>query len=94
VADIAPTPLQLVHGDQDEIIPAKMSHELYAAAREPKHLHIVAGGRHNTGWRELDASYVETIVAFLRGEPQSTNAAPPEPRPKPRVSSSRPTLRR
>jgi hypothetical protein len=71
-----------------------MSRELYDAAREPKHLHVVPGGGHNTGWRELDASYVETIAAFLRSELLAAKTAPSGPRPKARVSSSRSILLR
>jgi fermentation-respiration switch protein FrsA (DUF1100 family) len=40
-------PLLVIHGDADEIIPLRLGKALYAAAREPKELVIVAGSDHN-----------------------------------------------
>lgn len=40
VARIAPTPLLVVHGEADALIPAEHGHALYAAAGEPKELWI------------------------------------------------------
>ncbi|HEY6480764.1 MAG TPA: alpha/beta fold hydrolase [Streptosporangiaceae bacterium] len=43
---IAPTPLLVVHGDQDEFFPVDHAEEIYAAARDPKDLWIVPGFGH------------------------------------------------
>ena len=46
VAKIAPRPLLLVHGSQDDIVPVTHAHEVYARAGEPKQLVIVDGAGH------------------------------------------------
>jgi fermentation-respiration switch protein FrsA (DUF1100 family) len=43
---IAPTPLLVVHGDQDEFFPVDHAEQIYAGAREPKELWIVPGFGH------------------------------------------------
>ena len=43
---IAPTPLLIVHGDQDAFFPVDHAHDLYEAAREPRELWIVPGFGH------------------------------------------------
>jgi len=46
VARIAPTPLLVVHGADDWLIPAKHSRALYADAGEPKRLVLIERGLH------------------------------------------------
>lgn len=46
VAQIAPRPLLLVHGSQDDIVPVTHAHEVYTRAGEPKQLVIVDGAGH------------------------------------------------
>jgi fermentation-respiration switch protein FrsA (DUF1100 family) len=46
VADIAPRPVLVVHGDADEVVPYPHAERLFAAAREPKELVRIPGGRH------------------------------------------------
>ncbi len=46
VAGIAPRPLLILHGSQDELIPVEHAWELYRAAGEPKQIHIVKGAGH------------------------------------------------
>ena len=50
---IAPTPLLIVHGDQDEFFPVDHAEQLYAAAREPKELWIVPGFGHAESGAQL-----------------------------------------
>lgn len=45
-AKIAPTPLLIVHGDQDQFFPVDHAEQLYAAAREPRELWIEPGFGH------------------------------------------------
>jgi pimeloyl-ACP methyl ester carboxylesterase len=53
-ARIAPTPLLIVHGDQDEYFPAEHAEQLYEAAHQPKELWIVPGFAHaETGVGDL-----------------------------------------
>lgn len=46
VAEIAPKPLLLVHGEADEVLPLSCSRDIYSRAREPKHLILYPGCRH------------------------------------------------
>ena len=43
---ISPTPLLIVHGDQDEFFPVEHARQLYDAARDPKELWIIPGFGH------------------------------------------------
>ena len=45
-ARIAPTPLLIVHGDQDDFFPVDHAQQLYAAAHDPKELWIIPGFGH------------------------------------------------
>ncbi len=45
-ANISPRPLLIVHGQRDDVVPVNDAKELYAAAAEPKELHIVPQGDH------------------------------------------------
>lgn len=46
VGRIAPRPLLIVHGSQDELVPVAQAHELYAAAGQPKELVVLEGTGH------------------------------------------------
>ena len=46
VGRLAPVPLLVVHGDQDDLVPVEEARRLYAAASEPKELYVVEGGGH------------------------------------------------
>lgn len=41
------SPLLVVHGDRDEVIPFEQGRALYAVAAEPKEFFAIEGGRHN-----------------------------------------------
>ncbi|MBY8861550.1 alpha/beta hydrolase [Nocardia sp. CA2R105] len=61
-------PVLIMHGDQDELLPVRMGHELYAAAPEPKRLHIYPGAGHNDlivipGWARTVADWVRAALA-------------------------------
>lgn len=45
-AHISPRPLLLIHCTGDEMVPVAVSHELYAAAREPRAFWLLEGGDH------------------------------------------------
>ena len=46
VARIAPRPLLLMHGVEDDVIPVASAHALYARAGEPKELWLAGGMKH------------------------------------------------
>jgi dipeptidyl aminopeptidase/acylaminoacyl peptidase len=43
---ISPTPILIVHGDSDDLVPVEEAHRLFQAAGEPKELYVVKGGGH------------------------------------------------
>jgi uncharacterized protein len=60
-------PVLIMHGDDDELLPVRMAYELYAAAPEPKRLHIYPGGRHNDlilipGWAGTVAEWAAGVL--------------------------------
>ncbi|AUX38939.1 hypothetical protein SOCE26_003200 [Sorangium cellulosum] len=46
VAQVSPRPILFVHGEADEVLPARGSLDLHARAREPKELLLYPGSRH------------------------------------------------
>ncbi|MEA5098399.1 MAG: alpha/beta hydrolase [Burkholderiaceae bacterium] len=56
VAKIAPTPLLLIHGTRDAVVPYSHSVRLLAEAGEPKRLVTIGGGEH-----------VDAMVEYIRG---------------------------
>lgn len=61
---LAPRPLFLAHGEADEMLPAAYSRDLYARAREPKHLVLYPGCRH--GLDECRDALDRDLLAWLR----------------------------
>lgn len=59
-------PILFVHGVNDTFIDAKHSRELYDAAPEPKHLHLVDGANHNNVWDIGGERYRDALAAFLK----------------------------
>jgi pimeloyl-ACP methyl ester carboxylesterase len=63
-AQIAPTPLLVVHGDKDPYFPPDHAQQLYEAAAEPKELWIVPGfGHAETG---MNAALLDRIGQWVR----------------------------
>ena len=65
VGGISPKPILFVHGEADEIIPNRMSDELFAAAEQPKVLKKIPGMGHNDGWRSADRSFSASVLDIL-----------------------------
>jgi uncharacterized protein len=68
IGKISPLPLLLVHGEEDEIIPPRMSQELFEKAGEPKQLLLVPGMSHNESIEMVGASHQKQVVEFMRPE--------------------------
>jgi pimeloyl-ACP methyl ester carboxylesterase len=69
---IAPTPLLIVHGDQDLYFPTYHAHQLHDAAAEPKDLWIVPGFGHAESG--ADAALVDRIGKWVV---DAVDSAPP-----------------
>ena len=67
VAKIAPRPLLLVHGDQDETVEVSDAHRLYAQAGKPKQIIIVDGAGH--GLRQNNQA-MAAVISWLKSQCQ------------------------
>ncbi|MFC3609729.1 alpha/beta hydrolase [Stutzerimonas tarimensis] len=58
-------PLLVVHGTEDNYVPARLGEALYEAADQPKQLLLVEGANHNNSMRLARRSYADAIAALL-----------------------------
>jgi hypothetical protein len=68
IARIAPTPLLLIHGTGDTVVPARESQTLFDAAQEPKTLWLVPGAPHigvlrAIEWRAQCIAWMDAAIA-------------------------------
>ncbi|RAQ95842.1 MMPL family transporter [Thermogemmatispora tikiterensis] len=66
IAQIAPRPVLLIHGQQDRLIPPVAAQQLYAAARRPKALWLVPGVEHVRACLHVPDRYVACLTAFFQ----------------------------
>jgi fermentation-respiration switch protein FrsA (DUF1100 family) len=59
------SPVLVIHGDTDELIPVGEGLDLFAAAREPKELYLVPGAGHNDVSLVAGDEYARRIANFL-----------------------------
>jgi pimeloyl-ACP methyl ester carboxylesterase len=80
VARIAPRPLLLMHGVEDDVIPVRSAHALYGRAGEPKELWLIDGLKHCQALEQLSAEFQQRVVSFfertLPSSPLATETAP------------------
>ena len=67
------TPLLILHGSADDIIPVAMSKELFAAAPEPKQLVIIPQANHNDLPEFGDRRYLLSLQKFIQSDRQPEN---------------------
>jgi fermentation-respiration switch protein FrsA (DUF1100 family) len=60
------TPLLVLHGDRDEIVPLRQGQALYDAAAEPKRLHVFEACGHNDLVARCGAEYGAVIAGWAR----------------------------
>jgi fermentation-respiration switch protein FrsA (DUF1100 family) len=65
IGKISPRPVLLIHGAKDDLLPARNSLELYAAAGEPKELVIYPGVGHGGFIFQEPKLYPKKVGAFL-----------------------------
>lgn len=63
VADIAPRPLLLVHGSEDEVVEVSHAHKLYGRAGEPKQISIIDGAGHRL---RQDDRAMAIVIGWLK----------------------------
>jgi fermentation-respiration switch protein FrsA (DUF1100 family) len=67
VKKLTPTPLLVVHGSNDEVVPFSQGKQLYEAAGQPKTLFEVKSGRHGTALSNDDGAYRKKMLIWLDG---------------------------
>jgi fermentation-respiration switch protein FrsA (DUF1100 family) len=65
VANIAPTPLLIIHGTDDRVVPFSHGMRLFELAREPKQLWSVDGGGHIEAFVDAGSPYRKRLVTFF-----------------------------
>lgn len=66
IGRLAPRPILLIHGQEDEIVPARHAAMLFDAADEPKELWLVPGATHVGARMEDPDAYFRRVSTFLR----------------------------
>lgn len=69
-------PVLFIHGTDDVIVSSLMAEQLYAAAPEPKQLHLVPGAGHFGLYKPGKDSYLRAIAEFLQGDRRATPTQP------------------
>ncbi len=59
------SPLMIVHGERDEIVPFEMAERLHAAAPEPKRLYAIRGAAHNDTYAVGGEPYFDALRRFI-----------------------------
>ena len=59
------TPVMVLHGDQDDMIPIEMGRELFEAANEPKAFYAIRGASHNDTYAVGGVPYFDALRAFV-----------------------------
>jgi len=76
IAGIAPRPIMLVHGEEDELIAIEQGRLLFAAAGEPKWFHPIAGAGHCATINVETPRYEQRMLEFLDKALASASAPP------------------
>ena len=63
------SPVLIVGGDRDRIVPIAQTRRLYAAARDPKSLLIIDGADHNDEALVAGREMIDGVIRFLRNLP-------------------------
>lgn len=65
VSNIAPTPLILIHGTADQVVPYDHAETLYDAASEPKELWTIPNGRHTDALGRHRDEYLPRLLKLF-----------------------------
>jgi fermentation-respiration switch protein FrsA (DUF1100 family) len=67
VAKLAPVPLLVVHGKQDEVVPFSQGKLLFDTAKEPKTLFEVEEARHGDALSRDEGAYRKKVIVWMDG---------------------------
>jgi uncharacterized protein len=65
IKKLTPTPLLVIHGSHDEVVPFSQGLQLFENAAEPKTLFEVKSGRHGTALSEDGGAYRKKMIVWL-----------------------------
>jgi alpha-beta hydrolase superfamily lysophospholipase len=88
VGRIAPRPLLLIHGGQDQGIPVSDASRLYEAAGEPKELWIVPEARHRCVDKVSPEEYMSKVLSFFDRWLAAEDKSPPTGKPADRPDTA------
>jgi fermentation-respiration switch protein FrsA (DUF1100 family) len=66
VDKISPTPLVIMHGTDDQVVPYYHAKRLYARAKAPRELWTFHGGRHTDALRQRRGETVSRLLTCFR----------------------------
>jgi len=73
---IAPIPLLVIHGDDDQTVPYSQGRQIYQAAAPPKEFWTVAGGHHTEAFTRYAKEYRPRLVKFFEEHLEDPIAPP------------------
>jgi hypothetical protein len=65
IANISPTPLLVIHGDEDTVIPYSFGEKIFDKAKDPKEFWKVEHGRHIDAMIRHRGVYREKLISYL-----------------------------
>ena len=65
IKQIAPCPILIIHGTEDDVVFVQDAYQLYLAAEGPKEILIVPDAGHGCSHQVLGDAYVERVAAFF-----------------------------
>lgn len=65
IGKVQTTPILVVHGNRDEVVPLEQGKQLYQLANEPKTLFEVEGGTHGDSLARNSGAYRRKMIAWL-----------------------------
>lgn len=68
IGQISPTPVLIIHGRQDEVVPFSQGIKLYEAANPPKTLFEVKSGQHGNSLSRDGGAYRKRLLQWLETE--------------------------
>lgn len=87
IAGLSPTPLLVLHSQDDAVVPYAQGQRLFQAAGEPKAFQGLRGG-HSQSTRDPDVQ--QRLLDFLAGHDCARTPPPPKPDPTPSLETDDP----
>jgi fermentation-respiration switch protein FrsA (DUF1100 family) len=65
IARVSPTPILVIHGDQDRVVPMRFGKKIYDLAKEPKQFMLISGGAHINSMFVNKGEYRAKLLSYL-----------------------------